>query len=46
MRTIKLLHWNILYEEKAENILALVKEIDPDIFCCQEINDKTGLRNW
>jgi endonuclease/exonuclease/phosphatase family metal-dependent hydrolase len=40
MPTVKLLHWNILYTEKAENILSLVKEVNPDIFCCQEISDK------
>ncbi|HET9722041.1 MAG TPA: endonuclease/exonuclease/phosphatase family protein [Candidatus Saccharimonadales bacterium] len=40
MAKIKLLHWNILYQEKAENILSLVQRINPDIFCCQEISDK------
>lgn len=39
---IRILHWNILYEEKPGNILKLVKEFDPDIFCCQEINDFNG----
>jgi len=43
MQTPKLLHWNILYEESPQNILSLIKEVDPDIFCCQEINDRTDL---
>jgi len=29
--------WNVLYKEKADNILALTMEIKPDILCCQEI---------
>jgi endonuclease/exonuclease/phosphatase family metal-dependent hydrolase len=29
--------WNVLYKEKAENILSLIQEINPDILCCQEI---------
>lgn len=37
MTRIKLMTWNVLYKEKADNILALVKELDPDILCCQEI---------
>ncbi len=39
MGSVRFLHWNILYEEKAENILSLVKDLKPDILCCQEIND-------
>ncbi len=34
-----MLHWNILYQKSAENILSVVKGINPEIFCCQEIND-------
>lgn len=29
--------WNVLYKEKADNILSFVKKIDPDILCCQEL---------
>lgn len=39
MSKLKLLHWNILFTEKSENILPLVEKINPDIFCCQEISD-------
>lgn len=42
MTMVRILHWNILYEEKPGNILKLVKEFDPDIFCCQEITDLNG----
>lgn len=34
---LKILHWNILFQEKAENIIKLVKEINPDILCLQEV---------
>jgi len=34
---IKILQWNILFKEKAENILKLIKEIDADILCLQEV---------
>lgn len=37
MTRIKLMTWNVLYKEKADNILTLIKEINPDILCCQEI---------
>lgn len=37
MKRLKLLTWNVLYKEKADNILSLVKEVNPDILCCQEI---------
>lgn len=33
----KIMTWNVLYKENADNILSLVKEINPDILCCQEI---------
>ena len=33
--------WNVLYKEKTDNILALVKEINPDILCCQEATEVT-----
>ncbi|OGL38835.1 hypothetical protein A3J32_00830 [Candidatus Saccharibacteria bacterium RIFCSPLOWO2_02_FULL_46_7] len=29
--------WNVLYKEKADNILELTGKINPDILCCQEI---------
>lgn len=34
---LKILHWNIWFQEKAENILKLIKKINPDIICCQEV---------
>ncbi|MFH2013902.1 MAG: endonuclease/exonuclease/phosphatase family protein [Patescibacteria group bacterium] len=34
---IKILQWNIFYKEKIENVIRLLKEIDPDIFCLQEL---------
>ncbi|MFH0773257.1 MAG: endonuclease/exonuclease/phosphatase family protein [bacterium] len=34
---IKLLQWNILYKEKIENIVELLKEINADIVCLQEL---------
>lgn len=33
--------WNVLYKEKADNILSLVKKIDPDIFCGQELTSES-----
>lgn len=35
---IKILQWNIWYDEKAENAISLIKEIDPDIVCLQELS--------
>ena len=37
MSLIKVMTWNILFKEKIENIEKLVKEISPDILCCQEL---------
>ena len=37
MNRIKVMSWNVLYKEKADNILSLIKKFDPDILCCQEI---------
>jgi len=34
---VKLLQWNILYKEKIENIVKLLKEINADIICLQEL---------
>lgn len=34
---MKLLQWNIWYKEKPENIVKLLKEIDADIVCLQEL---------
>jgi len=34
---IKLLQWNIFYKEKIENIVRLLQQINPDIFCLQEL---------
>lgn len=34
---ITILQWNILYKEKIENIVKLLKEIHPNVFCLQEL---------
>lgn len=34
---IKVLQWNIWYQENVNNILELIRDIDPDIFCLQEL---------
>ncbi len=49
---IKILHWNIWFQEKAENILEVVKKVDPDILCFQEVtigskfNDKKDVAKF
>jgi len=35
---IKLLHWNILFKEKIENVVKLLKECQPDIICLNELS--------
>ncbi|HZJ41559.1 MAG TPA: endonuclease/exonuclease/phosphatase family protein [Patescibacteria group bacterium] len=42
---VKILHWNIWFQERADNILKVVKEIDPDIFCCQEVTIGSKFNN-
>lgn len=42
----KLLQWNTWYEEKPENVLALLKEIDPDIACLQELTQNYGKHDY
>lgn len=34
---IRILHWNVWFQEKAENILKEIQKINPDILCLQEI---------
>lgn len=34
---MKLLQWNIWYKEDIKNILSVIKEINPDIVCLQEL---------
>ena len=34
---LRILQWNILYKEKIENVLKLIKKINPDIICLQEL---------
>lgn len=34
---IKLLQWNILYKERIENVVKLLKEMNADIICLQEL---------
>ena len=49
---IKILHWNIWFQERAENILKVVKKINPDICCFQEVtvgskfNDKRDVAKF
>lgn len=38
-KPIKLLQWNIWYKEKIENVLKILKEIDADILCLQELSN-------
>lgn len=35
---LKLLHWNILFKEKIEDIVKLLKEYQPDIVCFNELS--------
>lgn len=37
MAKLKVMTWNVWLIEKADNILSLIKEIQPDILCCQEL---------
>lgn len=37
---MKLLQWNVWMKEDPDNIVKLVKEIDPDVFCGQEFIQK------
>ncbi len=46
MKQIKVMTWNVLYKEKADNILALVKKINPDILCCQELTQNSQYNNF
>ena len=34
---VKILQWNIWFQEKAENIVKLIKRVNPDVICCQEV---------
>jgi len=34
---MKILQWNIWYQENIENVLQTLKEIDPDVACLQEV---------
>jgi len=36
---LKILQWNVWYKEKPENIILVLKEIDADILCLQELTD-------
>ncbi|HLD38979.1 MAG TPA: endonuclease/exonuclease/phosphatase family protein [archaeon] len=35
---VTLLQWNVWYEEKIKNIIKVIKELNPDIVCLQEID--------
>jgi endonuclease/exonuclease/phosphatase family metal-dependent hydrolase len=37
MDTLKILQWNVLYQEKSENIVKFIENTKPDIFCGQEL---------
>lgn len=42
---LKILQWNIWFQEKVENIIKLVKEINPDIICFQELRVDSSYNN-
>lgn len=42
---VKFLHWNILFKEKIENISSLLLEINPDVFCLNELSSGLGFNN-
>lgn len=42
MTRVKLVQWNVLYQEKAENIIKLIEKVKPDIFCGQELTTSGG----
>jgi endonuclease/exonuclease/phosphatase family metal-dependent hydrolase len=39
---ISVLQWNVLYQEKADNILQLIKQINADIVCLQELTQNSA----
>jgi endonuclease/exonuclease/phosphatase family metal-dependent hydrolase len=41
--TISVLQWNVLYREKGDNILRLIKEINADIVCLQELTQSSKI---
>lgn len=43
MPSLKLMTWNVLYSEKADNILKLIAKVKPDIICCQEITTNSHI---
>ncbi len=43
---LKILQWNIWYQEKAENIIALIREANPDIVCLQELTINSRYNNY
>lgn len=40
---LSVLQWNVLYKEKSENILQLIREIDADIVCLQELTQDSDI---
>lgn len=36
---IKILHWNIWYKEKVENVLKVIESVDADVLLLQEVTD-------
>lgn len=43
---IKILHWNVWYKEKAENILKLINKVNADILCFHEVSINTVYNNY
>lgn len=43
---VKIFQWNIWYKEKAENILKLIKKVNADILCFQEVSINTVYNNY
>lgn len=46
MKTYSILQWNSWDEEKPENILDLIREINPDIACLQELTQNYEKQNY
>lgn len=42
---IKILQWNIWFKEEAENVIELIRKINPDILCLQELTIGSEFNN-
>lgn len=39
---LRLLQWNVLYTEPLDKIVTVIKELDPDVACLQELEQRAG----